>query len=70
VATFDEVVDLGVLGGPVSPEGRDRLGDVLMVPLGDHAYLDPTDMGDAHLVCRHGGLSRQEVLVPFLAAGR
>ena len=40
-----------------------------MVPLGDDAYLAPSDGGDARLVCRHGGLTADEMLVPLLAAG-
>lgn len=70
VATFDEVEGLGVLGGPLSAEARARLGDVALLPLGPSAYLDPRDGGDAVLVCRHGGLSPEEVLVPLLAAAR
>ena len=66
VATRDEVLDAGVLGGVPGEEVRARLGDVVVVPLGDNAYLDPRDVGDAKLVCRHGGLSPSEVLVPLL----
>jgi len=68
VATVDDVERLGLLGGPLSADVRRRLGDVVLVPLGEHAYLDPRDTGDATLVCRHGGLSPEEVLVPLLAA--
>ena len=69
VATVDEVERLGLLGGALSQDLRQRLGDVVLVPLGDQAYLDPRDSGDATLVCRHGGLSPDEVLVPLLAVG-
>jgi predicted AlkP superfamily pyrophosphatase or phosphodiesterase len=68
VATRDEVVEAGVLGGVPGPEALERLGDVALVPLGDDGYLDPHDSGDAKLVCRHGGLSPEEVLVPLVAA--
>jgi hypothetical protein len=47
-------------------EALERLGDVALIPLGGNAYLDPTDSGDAKLICRHGGLSAEEVLVPLL----
>lgn len=66
VATRDEVLAAGVLGGVPDAAVRLRLGDVVLVPLGDNAYLDPRDSGDARLICRHGGLSADEVLVPLL----
>jgi hypothetical protein len=69
VASRAEVVDAGLLGGPLEEEFWGRLGDVALLPLGDDAYLDPTDGGDARLVCRHGGLTADEMLVPLLAAG-
>lgn len=69
VASRAEVVAAGLLGGPLEAEFSARLGDVALVPLGDDAYLDPTDGGDARLVCRHGGLTADEMLVPLLAAG-
>jgi Type I phosphodiesterase / nucleotide pyrophosphatase len=68
VATREEIIDTGVLGGVPSEEAIERLGDVALIPLGVNAYLDPTDAGDAKLVCRHGGLSPEEVLVPLLVA--
>jgi len=68
VATRDEVVSSGALGGVPGEEALARLGDVLLVPLGDNAYLDPTDPGEAKLVSRHGGLTSEEMLVPLLAA--
>jgi hypothetical protein len=67
VATADQISDMGLLGGPLDDRARRRLGDVALVPLGDHAYLDPRDPGDASLVSRHGGLTPAEVLVPLVA---
>jgi hypothetical protein len=32
------------------------------------AYQDPADTGEQRLVCRHGSLTRAEMLVPCLAA--
>jgi hypothetical protein len=66
VATREEALASGVFGGPISGEAADRLGDVLLVPLGEQAYLDEADSGEKKLVCRHGGLSRAEVLVPLV----
>jgi Type I phosphodiesterase / nucleotide pyrophosphatase len=68
VATRDEVVDAGVLGGVPDQAALDRLGDVALVPVREDGYLDPHDSGDAKLVCRHGGLSPEEVLIPLLVA--
>lgn len=68
VATRDDIVASGLFGGVPTPLARERLGDVAIVPFGEQAYLDPRDAGDARLVCRHGGLSPAEMLVPLLAA--
>ena len=67
VATQEQVLETGVLGGIPGPGVRARLGDVALVPYGAQAYIDPRDTGDARLVCRHGGLSPAEVFVPLLA---
>ena len=69
MASRAEVVARGLFGGPLRDEFLGRLGDVAMVPLGHDAYLDPADGGDARLVCRHGGLTADEMFVPLLAAG-
>jgi hypothetical protein len=66
VATRDQLLAAGVLGGMPSDGALARLGDVVVVPFGDNAYIDAKDAGDARLVCRHGGLSPAEVLVPLL----
>ena len=48
-----------------------RLGDVAIIPYEPVAYLDPADGGDVRLVCRHGSLTPEEMLVPLVAgAGR
>ena len=68
VHPIDEVEALGWFGGVLRPEARARLGDVAVVPHRPIAYLDPADPGDARLVCRHGSLTAEEMLVPLLAA--
>lgn len=55
-------------GGPLTPPVRARLGDVALIPHEPVAYLDPADGGDARLVCRHGSLTPDEMLVPLVAA--
>jgi Type I phosphodiesterase / nucleotide pyrophosphatase len=67
VHTVDEVEALGWFGGPLTKEGRGRLGDVAVVPYLPVAYLDPADHGESHLVCRHGSLTPDEMFVPLLA---
>lgn len=68
VAPRQEVLGSGIFGGVPAPEAAARLGDVVLVPLGNGAYMDPADREEARLVCRHGGLSPAEVLVPLLCA--
>jgi hypothetical protein len=60
-------LDAGLFGeGPFKAQDRDRIGDLIAVAKGG-AYLwwAPTPN---HMSGRHGGLSREEMLVPFLAA--
>jgi predicted AlkP superfamily pyrophosphatase or phosphodiesterase len=59
-------VERGLFGpGNLHPNLYDRLGDMLVVALGE-AYLWWTPVAD-HQLGRHGGLSSAEMLVPFLA---
>jgi hypothetical protein len=69
VWTLDELDDGGFFGGPLTAEGRGRLGDVAIVPWAPVAYVDPADQGDAMLVCRHGSLTPDEMWVPLVASG-
>jgi predicted AlkP superfamily pyrophosphatase or phosphodiesterase len=67
VVTLDEMERASWFGGPLRPEVRARLGEVALIPHEPVAYLDPADGGDARLVCRHGSLTADEMLVPLLA---
>jgi Type I phosphodiesterase / nucleotide pyrophosphatase len=67
VATLDQVDAEGWLGGPIRPEFRARLGDVALVPFEPTAYLDRAETGDFQLMCRHGSLTPEEMLVPLVA---
>ncbi len=69
VVTRDQMEQEDWFGGPLKPPIRARLGDVALIPYEPVAYLDPADGGDARLVCRHGSLTPEEMLVP-LVAGR
>ena len=59
-------VSAGLLGpGKPHPRLHDRLGDLLVLARGN-AYMWWANKDD-HLYGRHGGLSPDEMLVPFLA---
>ena len=60
-------VESGLFGpGELHPRLYDRLGDLIVVSSGE-SYLWWSPKAD-HLMGRHGGLSADEMLVPFLAA--
>jgi predicted AlkP superfamily pyrophosphatase or phosphodiesterase len=60
-------VELGLLGpGTPHPRLLERMGDLIVAARG-HAYLWWADQKNS-LIGRHGGLSEDEMLVPFLAA--
>jgi predicted AlkP superfamily pyrophosphatase or phosphodiesterase len=67
VVTRDQMEQEGWFGGRLQPAIRARLGDVALIPHQPVAYLDPADGGDARLVCRHGSLTPEEMLVPLVA---
>jgi predicted AlkP superfamily pyrophosphatase or phosphodiesterase len=68
VVTRDQMVDEGWFGPRIHDNVRARLGDVALVARGPVAYIDPADTGPYHLIGRHGSLTADEMLVPFLAA--
>lgn len=60
-------VELGLFGtGNQHPQLMDRIGDLIVIAKGN-AYLWWSNKED-HLYGRHGGLSPEEMLVPYLAA--
>lgn len=66
VVTRQQMEEEGWFGGALTPGVRARLGDVALIPFEPIAYLDPADTGDARLVCRHGSLTADEMLVPLV----
>jgi hypothetical protein len=68
VRTLDELVDAGIFGGALPDAFRRRLGDVALMARAPVAVFDPADPADAHLIGRHGSLTKDEVLVPLLGA--
>ena len=67
VRDVEQIVDEGWLGGSPTAGVRGRLGDVVLVPFAPTAFLDPADTGEQRLVCRHGSLTPDEMVVPLLA---
>ncbi len=62
-----QAVAEGLLGpGKIHPDLLNRVGDWMALPRGN-AYLWWADKKN-HLLGRHGGLSKSEMLVPYLAA--
>ena len=62
----DVALEGGLFGPqPFKAQARERLGDLIVVSKGD-AYLWWAPTAN-HMAGRHGGLSRQEMLVPFYA---
>ncbi len=65
--TPEQALQGGLFGpGPQHPRLRDRLGDLIAAPRGN-AYLWWAKKPNP-LIGRHGGLHREEMLVPFLAS--
>jgi len=62
----DIALNSGLFGeGPFHPQARERMGDLIVVAKGD-AYLWWVPKPN-HMAGRHGGLSDEEMLVPFYA---
>ncbi|MCY4515624.1 MAG: alkaline phosphatase family protein [Acidimicrobiaceae bacterium] len=65
-APVEQVLDERWLGRHVTEAARRRLGDVVLVPRGLQAFTMPDEDQPHHpLIGRHGGLTSEEMLVPF-----
>ena len=69
VRTRQQVIDDGWFGGPLAERFAHRLGDIALVPFEPIAFVDPADIGENRLACRHGSLTTDEMLVPLVALG-
>lgn len=67
VATAEDLLGAGWFGGPLEESLRPRYGDVAVVARQDVGYRAPAERDDGRLVCRHGSLTADEMLVPLLA---
>ena len=68
VVTQQQVLDEQWFGPRVADDIRRRMGDVALVPYAPVSFDEPLDGGAFQLVCRHGSLTADEMLVPLLAA--
>ena len=68
VVTREQVLDEGWFGPRVTNDASRRMGDVALVPHAAVSFEDPADGGAFELVCRHGSLTEDEMLVPLVAA--
>lgn len=68
VVTRDQVIDEKWFGPRLTTDAARRMGDVALVPHAPVSFEDPADGGAFELVCRHGSLTADEMLVPLVAA--
>lgn len=69
VRSIDQVEEEGWFGGKLPLAFRRRVGDVAVVPWAPIGLLDEPERTERRLVCRHGSLTPEEMLVPLLAVG-
>lgn len=67
VVSREQLVDEGWFGPRMGEDVRRRLGDVALVARDPVSFEDPAEAGGALLVCRHGSLTADEMLVPLVA---
>lgn len=67
VVTRAQVLDEQWFGARVPEFVARRMGDVALVPFAPVSFEEPLDGGAFDLVCRHGSLTADEMLVPLLA---
>jgi len=68
VVTREQMVDEGWFGPRVADAVLRRLGDVALVAREPVSFEDPAEAGGFDLVCRHGSMTADEVLVPLAVA--
>ncbi len=68
IVSREQVIDEAWFGPTLAAPIASRLGDVALVAREPISFYDPDDSGPFELVCRHGSLTRAEMLVPLLSA--
>lgn len=66
VIGIEQVLDERWFGLHVTPEARERMGEVAIVAREPVALMDPRHPDAPHLIARHGSMTQEEMLVPFL----
>ncbi len=66
VVDVEKVLDEGWFGPKLTPEARNRLGDVALVAREAVAYIDPSLPDGPEMLGRHGSLTAEEMLVPII----
>lgn len=71
VVSREQIIDerwFGPSGSqPLADAVARRFGDVALIPFADISFDDPLDSGPFTLLCRHGSLTKAEMLVPLAA---
>jgi predicted AlkP superfamily pyrophosphatase or phosphodiesterase len=67
VVTKTQVLDEQWFGARVSDSVQRRMGDIALVAREAVSFDEPLDSGAFELVCRHGSLTEEEMLVPLVA---
>ena len=62
-----EVIDEGWFGPRFPTPMMARLGDVVVAPFEPVSLFEAADTGPFELICRHGSLTEEEMLVPLIA---
>jgi hypothetical protein len=60
----EQALQAGLFGAPVHPQAAQRVGDCLLIANGSGYWF--WSKKENSMKARHGGLSREEMLVPFL----
>ncbi len=65
VVSSEDILDAGLLGGPLPPEYEERIGDFIALSRRGWAveWARPSHV----LIGRHGGMDEQEMIVPFIS---
>jgi len=66
VMVRSEVLAQGIFGGTPTRGVQARVGDVALIPTEPVSFFDPDDTGALQLICRHGGLTAAEMIIPIL----
>ncbi len=67
IRTRDQMLEEGWLGPDISYDVAARLGEVALAAREPVAFMDPADVGESRLKGRHGSVTSEEMMVPFIA---